>query len=149
MQKGDTQQFTAHVEGEEEAKQTFIWRVQGGHLDTHISTNGLLTISEEEIAPELIVTATSTSHIHQVGKAIVSVIDKLTNRHNLTVVNGIGSGLYEANTEVVIRAIVPEGKIFDHWEVTNGIIVSITSPTTTVKIQDSNVIVIAYFRDML
>ncbi len=59
--KGETQQFTAVVKGNNNPPQTVDWSVEGKKsANTYISSNGLLTIGEDEESETLIVRATST-----------------------------------------------------------------------------------------
>lgn len=62
--KGETQQFTAVVEGNNNPPQTVDWSVEGNLSEnTYISSNGLLTIGEDEDSKTLIVRATSTFYL--------------------------------------------------------------------------------------
>lgn len=71
-----------------------------------------------------------------VGGADTVIVANYTDKlYDLTVVNGTGSGQYAKGTNVTITANdAPNGKYFDHWEVTEGnaVVNSINSATTTV-----------------
>ncbi len=74
MQKGKTQQFTANVMATGGAATTVTWTVAGNSSSgTSISVNGLLKITDDEMASALTVTATSTFDNTKNGTATVSV----------------------------------------------------------------------------
>lgn len=68
--------------------------------------------------------------------------------YTLLVNDGFGAGEYLAGTTVTIKANnPPEGMIFDHWEITTGIIPNPTSPTTTFTMPEANTQASAFFRE--
>ena len=71
--KGQTQQFTATVSGNNNPAQTVTWTVEGGATGTSISAGGLLTVGANETASTLTVRATSTVDPSKFGTAIVKV----------------------------------------------------------------------------
>ena len=71
---GQTQQFYAVVIVEDGAEQTVNWSVYGNASPaTTIDSNGLLRVSQDEIAKTLTIQATSIVNPNAVGTAIVSV----------------------------------------------------------------------------
>ena len=77
--KGATQQFSAEVTGTGNPSQTVTWSVAGGGTGTTITANGgLLTVSANETAVTLIVTATSTADPEKSGSATVTVVSPPT-----------------------------------------------------------------------
>ena len=114
--KGDEQQFTATVTGENNPAQTVTWTVRGGKEGTGI-TDGLLTVAADETAETLTVVATSTLDQTKSGEATVTVTEAPVEKFALTVANGSGSGEYEAGTEVTVQANAAEtGMRFKAWE---------------------------------
>jgi len=71
--KGQTQQFSAVVNGSNDPPQTVTWVVTGGVSGTSINTSGLLSVSNSETATTLTVRATSTFDTSKSGNATVSV----------------------------------------------------------------------------
>ena len=62
LEKGQTQQFTAEVTGQNDPSQDVIWSVEGAESDrTAISADGVLTVGDDETATELTVTALSAA----------------------------------------------------------------------------------------
>ena len=62
LEKGQTQQFTAEVTGQNDPSQDVIWSVEGAESDnTAISADGVLTVGDDETAEELTVTAVSAA----------------------------------------------------------------------------------------
>jgi uncharacterized protein YjdB len=72
--KGQTQPFTALVEGTNNPAQTVTWSVEGGGTGTTINNEGFLTVAIGESALNLIVRATSTVDPTKSGTAAVTVI---------------------------------------------------------------------------
>ncbi|MCL2063739.1 MAG: DUF6273 domain-containing protein [Candidatus Cloacimonetes bacterium] len=72
---GDTQNFTATVNGTNDPPQTVIWSVSGNNSSaTTVDTEGLLTIAEVETSTALVVQATSTYDTSKSGNASVAVL---------------------------------------------------------------------------
>jgi len=71
--KGNTQQFTAVVNGTNNPPQTVTWTVTNGHTGTSISTSGLLTVASSETSTSLTVRATSTFNTSRYNTATVTV----------------------------------------------------------------------------
>jgi len=72
--KGFTQQFHAEVEEDIIPSQGVTWSVVGGINTTNISSNGLLTIAENETATFLSVKATAVSDQTKYGLAMVYIV---------------------------------------------------------------------------
>ena len=70
---GDTQAFTATVNGSGNPIQTVSWSVEGGNSGTNISSNGLLSVSRDETALTLSVRATSLADSTKSGTVSVLV----------------------------------------------------------------------------
>lgn len=74
MAKGETQQFTAEVAGNNNAPGTVNWTIDGNKSSaTKISRNGLLTVAADETAEKITVRATSTWDITKSKKVTVTV----------------------------------------------------------------------------
>ena len=74
VKKGDTQQFTATVTGEEGCDQTVTWITDGAKSSgTTISTDGLLTVAANETASAFYVAAVSKADNEIYGVAFVVV----------------------------------------------------------------------------
>jgi len=71
--KGQTQVFSAVVNGSNNPSQTVSWTVTGGQTGTSISTSGLLTIASSETVASLTVRATFTLDTSKSGTATVAV----------------------------------------------------------------------------
>jgi len=72
--KGDTQQFTAAVNGTNNPPQTVTWSIVESVVSgTSIDTSGLLTVAASETATSLTVKAASTFDITKFGTTTVSV----------------------------------------------------------------------------
>ena len=71
--RGQTQQFSATVNGTGSPAQTVTWTVSGGGSGTSINSSGLLTIASSETATTLTVRATSTVDTSRSGTATVTV----------------------------------------------------------------------------
>lgn len=74
IKKGNSKQFTAIVDG---PIKSVIWSLENNiSVDTVISSNGLLSVSEDETSDTLTVKATSTINTNKFGIAIAKVIEK-------------------------------------------------------------------------
>jgi formylglycine-generating enzyme required for sulfatase activity len=73
--QGETQTFTAVVEGTGSPVQTVTWKVSGGGEGTMISGEGVLAVAASETAETLTVRATSTADTSKSGTASVTVVD--------------------------------------------------------------------------
>ncbi|MDR1864704.1 MAG: T9SS type A sorting domain-containing protein, partial [Bacteroidales bacterium] len=71
---GDTQQFTADVTATGSASTAVTWTVAGNLAGSAINSTGLLTVSADETAASLTVTATSVANPAVSGSATVTVI---------------------------------------------------------------------------
>jgi len=71
--KGETQQFTATVNGTGNPAQSVTWEVTGGGTGTAVNTSGLLTVADGETAASLTVKATSTADTTKSDTATVTV----------------------------------------------------------------------------
>ena len=77
------------------------------------------------------------------------VITSVSKFHNLTVVNGSGSGNYDYKTTVAITADTPaDGKMFDVWTGDTAGVVNVNLATTTVVMPDSDLTVTATYADV-
>lgn len=150
LNKGESQQFIALLEEEQgQLSRRIDWRVDGVQGNTSIDHTGVLSAGENETSPILIVTATFKEDVSRFGRAIVHIIDnKVSQQYTLTVINGIGSGRYDPNTQVLIKAHVPAGKVFDYWEVSKGSIENLRASQTLFTMPQEDTMVIAYFRDL-
>jgi hypothetical protein len=74
--RGQTQQFSATVEGVGYPAQTVTWAVAGG-INSNINSSGLLTVDSGETATSLTVTATSTANTSISRTATIEVNDKV------------------------------------------------------------------------
>lgn len=74
MAKGETQQFTAAVAGNNNAPGTVNWTIDGNKSSaTKISRNGLLSVAADETAEKITVRATSTWDITKSKKVTVAL----------------------------------------------------------------------------
>lgn len=78
VEAGETQQFTAKVEGTGDVSQEVTWSVSGSNAGTTISTTGLLTVAANETAEELTVTATAVGDGTTYATATVTVTPPAT-----------------------------------------------------------------------
>ncbi len=78
VQKGNTQTFTATVNGTNSPSQTVTWSVGSSNPGTSIDSSGLLTVAFGETASTLTVTATSTVDNTKSGTATVTVTAAFT-----------------------------------------------------------------------
>jgi len=86
--KGETQQFTAAVDGDNSPSQVVEWTVEGTtNGGTSISAAGLLTVASDETAETLTVKATSTvaDYTYKFGTATVSVTAPVATVTSVTV----------------------------------------------------------------
>lgn len=121
VEKGGNVSFTATVTGTGNYNDGVIWSVVGGVTGTAISSDGVLTLDKDETAATLTVTAESEGDSSKKGTSIVTVIEEIIPKYNLTVINGSGTGEYAQGATVTITAddsLV--GKEFDKWEVKYG-----------------------------
>jgi hypothetical protein len=73
VQRDGTLQFTAVVEGRFNPSQEVTWSVSGGGIGTNISATGYLTVSENEIAEQLTITAVSQDDPTKSSHAVISI----------------------------------------------------------------------------
>jgi len=73
LASGESQDFSATVEGTNSPPTTVTWTVEGGASGTSISTTGRLSVAANETAASLTVRATSTFDTTMSGTATVTV----------------------------------------------------------------------------
>jgi len=73
LNNGETQQFSAVVEGSDNISQNVTWEVSGGVDGTSINPNGLLSIADSQTAGSLNVTAISVDDPNIIGVASVTI----------------------------------------------------------------------------
>ncbi|MFT4143826.1 MAG: family 43 glycosylhydrolase [Mobilitalea sp.] len=73
LQKGQTQQFTASLQGFNVGAPNVVWAVSGSSLSSTISPTGLLTVGEDETNNTFTVTAASILDTTKIGTATVTV----------------------------------------------------------------------------
>ena len=79
VEAGETQKFTAKVEGTGDVRQEVTWSVEGKNsTSTTISATGLLTVADDETAAALTVTATAVGDKTKSGIATVTVTQPAT-----------------------------------------------------------------------
>ncbi len=109
VKKGDTQQFTASVTGENDPGQDVIWKVENAvSASTQISEDGILTVGEDETAKTLTVIATSEIDETKSGSATVTVAEKESETENVS----LGAEVIAYNGGALGGAQGPE-KLFD------------------------------------
>ncbi len=138
VSRGDNVTFFATVSGPDNPTQEVYWEVDGGVLDTVITSSGALSVSFNETAPILLVRARSAQYPTKYGVAIVNV-----NQPLVTPFTTPSSLQYESNysstTTTVTSTPVPTstpkptsslkpeirfGKMFLTVNVTDGVITS-------------------------
>ncbi|MDR3194660.1 MAG: InlB B-repeat-containing protein [Tannerella sp.] len=121
VNQGAGQQFTATVTGTNNPGQEVVWTVDGNaSASTTISSAGYLSVATNETATLLTVRATSAVDPTKSGTASVSV-NIVIPTYALTVIGGVGGGLYPAFTEIDVTANPPAtGKRFKNWTSSNG-----------------------------
>ena len=132
VKKGETQQFSATVTGENDPAQTVTWDVRGGMVGTSIDTNGLLTVNASETANSLTVTATSTVDGSKSGTATVTVTDQDVTRYTLTVTDGSGSGDYAEGAQITVTAETKANQRFKEWTATGITLTDKTANPVTI-----------------
>lgn len=121
VQKGNTQSFSATVNGTGSYDNTVTWTVEGGVAGTTISSSGLLTVAVGETASTLTVKATANGDNTKFDTATVTVTEIPVTKYPVTVNNGTGGAEYEENDTVTITANAPAvDKVFDKWIVNSG-----------------------------
>jgi hypothetical protein len=73
--KGQTQSFSATVQGNNSPSQTVSWSVEGGVTGTAITGEGVLTVADNETAASLTARATSAFDTSKSGTAAVTVTE--------------------------------------------------------------------------
>jgi len=76
VNKGETQQFMVAISGTSNISQNVTWKIMGAtNRSTTISNTGLLTVSPNETAPTLLVTATSVADPSKGESVTVTIAD--------------------------------------------------------------------------
>lgn len=135
MARGTSYAFSATVTGNNNPNTTVSWAVGGAKSSgTTIQSNGLLTVSGEETATTLTVTAISNQNSSVQGKAQVTLTG---GNHTVSVQASpsdggtvSGGGSVSLNGSCIVTASAKSGYLFTGWEM-DGKIVS-TSNTYTV-----------------
>ena len=109
VKKGETQQFTAVVTGENDPSQEVTWKVENAvSATTTISDTGLLTVGKDETAETLTVTATSTVDPTKSASATVTVANAESETENVA----LGANVIAYNGDNLGADQGPE-KLFD------------------------------------
>ena len=119
----------------------------GKEFDKWELVSGDAVIEDVNSAVTKVTTKAMATNIRAVYKE--SSTPAPTLKFDLIVKNGTGSGKYEENEVVSIKAdAAPAGEEFDRWMITSGTAVfdNYRSPNTTITIKDSNVVIEALYK---
>ena len=122
----------------------------GKEFDKWELVSGDVAIEDVNSAITKVTTKAMAANIRAVYKE--SSIPAPTLKFDLIVKNGTGSGTYEENEVVSIKADpAPEGEEFDRWMITSGTATfgNFRSPNTTITIKDSNVKIEALYKKIV
>ncbi|MCL2065332.1 MAG: Ig-like domain-containing protein [Candidatus Cloacimonetes bacterium] len=126
---GDTQQFTAIVNGSFNPPQTVSWSISGNNSSsTNINSNGLLTVAENESASTITVTVASTVNLNLTDTATVNIAS-IGGTYNVTditswiaAIQGIRNG---GNNRIHTINVTEEVNVNVNTEVTFGNVTNI------------------------
>jgi len=136
--RGETQLFTALVNGENNPPQDVTWSVEPRATGTTIDTDGLLTVDIAETTLELIVTAISDYDPTQSGTATVTVINPPPTVTSINVTPAtitITKGFSEQFHAEVIGAYNPSQDVL--WTVNSSLSTITQSGFLTVNISET------------
>ena len=122
----------------------------GKEFDKWELVSGDAVIEDVNSAVTKVTTKAMAANIRAVYKE--SSIPAPTLKFDLIVKNGTGSGKYEENEVVSIKANAPPaGEEFDRWMITSGTAVldNYRNPNTTITIKDSNVKIEALYKKLV
>ena len=122
----------------------------GKEFDKWELVSGDVVIEDVNSAITKVTTKAMAANIRAVYKE--SSIPAPTLKFDLIVKNGTGSGTYEENEVVSIKAdSAPAGEEFDRWMITSGTATfgNFRSPNTTITIKDSNVKIEALYKKIV
>ena len=122
----------------------------GKEFDKWELVSGDVVIEDVNSSITKVTTKAMAANIRAVYKE--SSIPAPTLKFDLIVKNGTGSGTYEENETVSIKADpAPAGEEFDRWMITSGTAVfdNYKSPNTTITIKDSNVKIEALYKKLV
>lgn len=122
----------------------------GKEFDKWELVSGDVVIEDVNSAITKVTTKAMAANIRAVYKE--SSIPAPTLKFDLIVKNGTGSGTYEENEVVSIKADpAPAGEEFDRWMITSGTATfgNFRSPNTTITIKDSNVKIEALYKKIV
>lgn len=122
----------------------------GKEFDKWELVSGDVAIEDVNSAITKVTTKAMAANIRAVYKE--SSIPAPTLKFDLIVKNGTGSGTYEENEVVSIKADpAPAGEEFDRWMITSGMATfgNFRSPNTTITIKDSNVKIEALYKKIV
>lgn len=122
----------------------------GKKFDKWELVSGDVAIEDVNSAITKVTTKAMAANIRAVYKE--SSIPAPTLKFDLIVKNGTGSGTYEENEVVSIKADpAPDGEEFDRWMITSGTAAfgNFRSPNTTITIKDSNVKIEALYKKIV
>ena len=122
----------------------------GKEFDKWELVSGDVAIEDVNSAITKVTTKAMAANIRAVYKE--SSIPAPTLKFDLIVKNGTGSGTYEENEVVSIKADpAPDGEEFDRWMITSGTATfgNFRSPNTTITIKDSNVKIEALYKKIV
>lgn len=122
----------------------------GKEFDKWELVSGDVAIEDVNSAITKVTTKAMAANIRAVYKE--SSIPAPTLKFDLIVKNGTGSGTYEENEVVSIKADpAPAGEEFDRWMITSGTATfgNFRSPNTTITIKDSNVKIEALYKKIV
>ena len=118
VRKGATQQFSASVEASDGVAQTVTWSVNS--TISSISAAGLLTVSTNETATTLTVTATSTVDNTKSGSATVTITQDGTVTVSGTIAGVQAGTRVELYVNPTIKSNVPAGYAFVEYTLTDA-----------------------------
>ena len=122
----------------------------GKEFDKWELVSGDAVIKDVNSVVTKVTTKAMAANIRAVYKE--SSVPAPTLKFELNVVNGTGSGTYEENEVVSIKAdAAPAGEEFDRWMITSGTAVldNYRSSNTTITIKDSNVKIEALYKKLV
>lgn len=134
VQKGNTENFSAAVNGTNSPAQTVTWDVEGESSSGTSITDGTLTVGSDETATTLTIRATSTVDTNKSGTAAVTVTDVPVTYHTITTIaspaNGgtiSGGGQVADGGSTTLTASPNNGYQFSKWTVSGNQVSTLAS----------------------
>ena len=114
VEKGASIQLNANVIGDATANKNIVWSISGAKSEnTKIDSNGLLTISNDETATEITVTATSSQDATKFASVVIKISEPTTSNALLIALIVIAGLIIISVVAFIVSTIIRKKQVND------------------------------------